>query len=50
MAIEPEPIGFVEESRTIVDDDFSGGGEICITLTVRFASEALPGDHGVLAR
>lgn len=43
MNIELRPIGFVETSRSEVEDDFWGGIESCIHLTDEFSPEALEG-------
>lgn len=43
MNIELRPIGFVEATRSRVEDDFWGGIESCISLTDDFGPEALRG-------
>jgi tRNA-Thr(GGU) m(6)t(6)A37 methyltransferase TsaA len=43
LKIEITAIGFVEASRTIVEDDFWGGSESCITLVDEFPADALQG-------
>ncbi len=43
MAIEIEPIGFVQAERTEAIDDDWGGAESCIRLTEAFDAEALQG-------
>jgi tRNA-Thr(GGU) m(6)t(6)A37 methyltransferase TsaA len=43
VTIELRPIGFVEATRSLVEDDFWGGIESCISLTDDFGPEALRG-------
>ena len=43
VKIELEPIAYVETVRTKVEDDYWGGEESCITLSDRFAPDALLG-------
>lgn len=43
MNIELQAIGFVRSSRAVVEDDFWGDEESCITLTDAFTAEALKG-------
>jgi tRNA (adenine37-N6)-methyltransferase len=43
VTIELRPIGFVEATRTRVEDDFWGGVESCISLTDEFTPDALQG-------
>ena len=43
MKIELQPIGFVQSSRSKVEDDFWGEEESCITLTEEFSPDALKG-------
>ena len=43
MNIELQAIGFVRSSRSLVEDDFWGNEESCITLTDAFTPDALKG-------
>ena len=43
MKIHFRPIGFVQTSRSKVEDDFWGDEESCITLSEEFGSDALKG-------
>jgi tRNA-Thr(GGU) m(6)t(6)A37 methyltransferase TsaA len=43
VQIELRPIGYVEAARLLVEDDFWGGAESCISLTDEFKPEALQG-------
>ena len=43
MKIELTAIGFVETARTLVEDDFWGDQESCITLVDEFPADALLG-------
>lgn len=43
MTTQIRAVGFVEALRTSPDDDFWGGAEACISLSVEFDAEALRG-------
>lgn len=43
MSDDIKPIGFIEASRTLAEDDYWGGEEACISLVEPFTAEALQG-------
>ena len=43
MNIEMRPIGYVETVRSVIEDDFWGGEQACISLTDEFSPDAFRG-------
>lgn len=43
MNVQMKAIGFVEAARTLIEDDFWGNEESCITLADEFPADALQG-------